>query len=122
VPAGLWYDPASDGEGYNLIVAPVGRILYFYGFHSDGLRLWLVSELITQALEIGSTVQAALFESKQGTFSAPVASGEALVPWGIANITLLTCNSVRIVIDGSDGRKTSNTVLLAGIIGASCGS
>ena len=118
--AGLWYDPTKDGEGYNLIVAPVGRILYFYGFKTNGLRLWLISGLITETLEVGTTVEITMFEATQGTFSDPVPSGEALLVWGTAKITVVDCNTITIVIEGTDGSKTSNTVRLAGIIGLAC--
>jgi hypothetical protein len=118
--AGLWYDPSKDGEGYNLIVSPIGRILYFYGFKTSGLRLWLVSELVTTTLEVGQKVVIKMFESTKGTFSTPVPSGEALVDWGTAEITVIDCNTIKIVISGTDGNKTSNTVRLAGIIGSSC--
>jgi murein DD-endopeptidase MepM/ murein hydrolase activator NlpD len=118
--AGLWFDPAKDGEGYNLIVAPAGRILYFYGFRSNGLRLWLISAVITETLDIGKTVEVAMFEATQGTFSTPVPSGESLIAWGTAKITVVDCNTVTIVVDGNDGVKTSNTVRLAGITGLSC--
>ena len=73
--AGLWYDPTKDGEGYNLIVAPVGRILYFYGFKKSGLRLWLISELISDSLTPGNTVEVTMFEATEGSFDAPVPSG-----------------------------------------------
>jgi hypothetical protein len=118
--AGLWYDPAKDGEGYNLIVAPVGRILYFYGFKTNGLRLWLISDLITETLDVGKTVEITMFEATQGTFSTPVPSGQALIVWGTAEITVVDCDTVTIVIEGIDGSKTSATVRLAGIIGLSC--
>ena len=119
--AGLWYDPSKDGEGYNLIVAPVGRILYFYGFKKNGLRLWLISELISDSLTPGNTVEVTMFEATEGSFDAPVPSGDALVAWGTARITVLDCGTITIVITGTDGSKTSNTVRLAGIIGSSCG-
>jgi len=118
--AGLWYDPASDGEGYNLIVSPVGRILYFYGFRTSGLRLWLVSDPISQALDAGSTIEVTLYQSTLGTFATPIPSSTALVVWGTAKITVVDCSHITIVIDGTDGKKTSNTVRLAGIIGSSC--
>lgn len=118
--AGLWYDPGKDGEGYNLIVAPIGRILYFYGFKTSGLRLWLVSDLIADTLSVDQTVVIKMFESTEGTFNTPVPSGEALVEWGAAEITVIDCNTILIVISGADGNKTSNTVRLAGIIGSSC--
>ena len=118
--AGLWYDPSKDGEGYNLIVAPIGRILYFYGFKTSGLRLWLVSDLIADTLSVGQTVAIRMFESTGGTFNTPIPSGEALVEWGTGEITVIDCNTVTIVLTGTDGNKTSNTVRLAGIIHSTC--
>jgi len=118
--AGLWYDPAKDGEGYNLIVAPAGRILYYYGFKANGLRLWLISDVIAETLDIGKTIEVTMFEATEGTFSTPVPSGESLIVWGSAKITVIDCNNVTIVVEGLDGSKTSNAVRLAGITGLSC--
>jgi murein DD-endopeptidase MepM/ murein hydrolase activator NlpD len=120
--SGLWYDPAKDGEGYNLLVTPAGRILYFYGFKSNGSRLWLISDVMTDSLAVGSSVETTVYEATQGIFAAPVPSGESLVPWGTAKISLIDCNAITIVLTGSDGSKTSQTVRLAGIIGLSCTS
>lgn len=118
--AGLWYDPSKDGEGYNLIVSPAGRSLYYYGFGDNGLRLWLISALITEPLEAGKTVEAILYRATQGTFSNPVPSSQALEVWGTARITVIDCSTVTIVMEGTDGGKTSSTVRLAGIIGVGC--
>lgn len=118
--AGLWYDPSKDGEGYNLIIAPIGGILYFYGFGSNGLRLWLVSDLITATLSAGQSVVVGMYRSTRGTFDKPVPSGEALVEWGTADIRVIDCSTVTIVLEGADGGKTSSTVRLAGIIGSAC--
>jgi len=118
--SGLWYDPAKDGEGYNLLVTPVGRILYFYGFKGDGKRLWLISDVMTDSLALGTTIETTVYEANQGTFPAPLPSGESLVIWGTAKITLLDCNTITVVLTGSDGTKTSRAVRLAGIIGLSC--
>lgn len=118
--AGLWYDPSKDGEGYNLIVSPAGRTLYFYGFSDSGLRLWLISALITEPLEVGNTAEVILYRATQGTFSNPVPSSQALEVWGTARITVIDCSTVTIVMEGTDGGKTSSTVRLAGIIGVGC--
>jgi murein DD-endopeptidase MepM/ murein hydrolase activator NlpD len=118
--AGLWYDPGLGGEGYNLVVLSNGAILYFYGFNADGLRLWLISGLIAEALSPGDTVEVTMYESAQGTFQTPVSSDQALVAWGTANITVVDCDTITIVINGTDGNKTSNTVRLTGIIGLAC--
>ena len=120
--SGLWYDPADDGEGYNLVVAPVGSILYFYGFKSDGLRLWLISDLFKDTLSVGVSVEVQVHEASEGVFDTPVPSNEALVLWGTATITVVDCNHITIVLSGSDGSKTSQTVRLAGIIGLDCSS
>lgn len=118
--SGLWYDPNDDGEGYNLVVAPVGSILYFYGFRSNGLRLWLISNLFKDVLAQGVSVEVPLFEASEGVFDTPVPSNEALVQWGTAAITVVDCNHITIELTGSDGDKTSETVRLAGIIGLGC--
>ncbi len=84
------------------------------------MRLWLVSDLISEELEAGKDVVVDVFVATQGVFSTPVPSNEALVKWGTATITLVDCDHITIVITGSDGSKTSNAVRLAGIIGFSC--
>lgn len=118
--SGLWFALADEGEGYNLIVAPNGAILYFYGFKVDGRRLWLISDLIVDELQIGVGVVAPMFEANQGDFDNPVPSAQALVQWGTATITLIDCSHITIELAGSDGSKTSVTVRLAGIIGLDC--
>jgi murein DD-endopeptidase MepM/ murein hydrolase activator NlpD len=118
--SGLWFDPTKDGEGYNLLVTPVGRILYFYGFKSNGKRLWLISDVMGETLAVGATIETTVYEATRGIFSAPVPSGESLVVWGTAKITLNDCNSITVVLTGSDGSKTSQSVRLTGIIGLSC--
>jgi hypothetical protein len=69
---------------------------------------------------VGQTVNVTVFESTEGTFGNPVPSGEVLVEWGAAEITVADCGAVTIVLEGADGDKTSNTVRLAGIIGTTC--
>lgn len=118
--SGLWYAVADEGEGYNLVVAPNGAILYFYGFKSDGRRLWLISDLIVDELQVGVGVSADMYEATQGDFDNPVPSAEALVLWGTAIITLVDCSNITIELTGSDGSKTSVTIRLAGVIGLDC--
>ena len=84
------------------------------------MRLWLVSDLIADTLGVGQAVTIKMYQSTEGTFENPVPSGDALVEWGTAEITVIDCNTVTIVLTGTDGNKTSNTVRLAGIIGSTC--
>jgi murein DD-endopeptidase MepM/ murein hydrolase activator NlpD len=118
--SGAWYDPTADGEGYNVIVTPAGTVLYFYGFKSDGLRLWLMSDLITEELDVGVESSVPVFEAMSGVFDTPVPSGESLEQWGTMTITVVDCNHMTIVLEGRDGTKISNTLRLAGIIGLGC--
>ncbi len=119
--SGLWYDLGDEGEGYNLVVAPNGAILYFYGFKTAGGRLWLISDLIQSELQVNQGVQIAMFEAVQGTFDNPAPSSQ-LAQWGTATITLVDCNRITIGLVGNDGSKASSTVRLAGVIGLDCGS
>lgn len=118
--SGVWFDLDKDGEGYNLVIAPTGRVLFFYGFKSNGLRLWMISELFSEQLQVGADVTFDMFEATQGDFDNPVPHNDALVKWGTATITLVDCTHATIVMIGLDGSKTSNTILLAGTIGLVC--
>ena len=120
--SGLHYDPGKDGEGYNLIVTSNGSLLYYYGFKRGGDRLWLASSLIREVLEPGVGVVTPVYEATRGTFDNPVHSSQSLVQWGTASITIIDCDQATIVLQGSDGTKTSNTVPLVGIIGLECTS
>ncbi len=117
--SGLWFDPADDGEGYNLVVAPNGAILYYYGFTSSGDRLWLISDLIAEQLQVGAPVEIEVYEATQGDFGNPAPSSQ-LSQWGTTTITLTDCGQVTIELVGDDGSKSSATVRLAGIIGLGC--
>jgi len=44
--AGAWFDLNSEGEGFNLIVTPIGAVIYYYGFDKKGDRLWFISDLM----------------------------------------------------------------------------
>ena len=118
--SGLWFAVADEGEGYNLVVAGNGAILYFYGFKADGRRLWLISDLLVDDLQVGVSVQGVMYEAVQGDFDNPVPSSQSLVEWGTVTITLNSCSSMTIVLSGTDGSKTSATVRLAGVIGLEC--
>ena len=70
--AGLWYDPALDGEGFNLVVTPVGSVLYYYGFDARGNRLWLVTTPFDFDYGSGDEITVDLFKATLGTFDDPV--------------------------------------------------
>ncbi len=119
--SGLWYDPTLDGEGYNIIQSEGATTIFFYGYDSEGNRVWLVT--VTNPEEpigVGNTVTFQVAEGGgDGTFAAPAPSTE-LVPWGTLEVTMTSCTEGVFVLNGSDGSKTSNVIKLAGIAGLSC--
>jgi hypothetical protein len=118
--AGLWYDASLDGEGYNVIVTNNSTVFFFYGYTSDGQRLWLISETLTGAPQIGETVNLTVYSASGGTFDAPKPSSEALTEWGGLEVTFSACDAATATLMGADGDKTSSLVKLAGITDSTC--
>ncbi len=118
--AGLWYDPLLDGEGYNFITTETATIILFYGYAADGQRLWLISEALSGAPQIGETLNIRMYVSTDGTFDEPLASSEVLEEWGTLELTVNTCTTAMANLNGDDGAKTSNLDKLAGIDQSTC--
>jgi hypothetical protein len=118
--SGLWYDPQNEGEGYNVISGQPGTVIYYYGSTVGGERLWLISDLLSNNIEDGSTVNGNVFEATGGDFYHPKPSSQALKPWGTIEAGFDDCDEGRFILTGSDGSKTSDLVKLAGIGGAVC--
>ncbi len=116
--AGLWYDPGLDGEGFNLIVAPPGSVLYYYGFDADGNRLWLATAPFDFSYANGAQITVELLRSGSGTFAAPVSG--ALESWGTVTITGNTCNRMDYVLDTNEGDKTMDARRLVSVVGIDC--
>jgi hypothetical protein len=117
--SGLWFDPALDGEGYNVIQSPAGTVVFFYGYTANGERLWLVSETSIDPIVIGEELLLELFRGQPGNFDNPAPSTQ-LQSWGSLSITLDSCTTGQFILQGVDGNKTANVVKLAGIQGTNC--
>ena len=117
--AGLWYDPAFDGEGFNVIVADGSWLLYYYGWRSNGQRLWLLSETAVDPILFGKSVTLDLFIAVRGTFADP---NPELSRWGEITFIFDTCTSGRAHLQGEDGSKTTALVKLLGIDALDCDS
>lgn len=119
---GLWYDPALDGEGYNIVTTPSGTVIYFYGSDEHGNRLWMISETIKDIFREGKTKVITMYESTGGVFDTPVRSARALSVWGVLRLTFDDCNGGTARLNGIDGLKTSNIIKLAAVPGTTCGN
>jgi len=118
--AGAWFDISAEGEGYNLIVTPVGSVIYYYGFDKKGDRLWFISGLMQQTLAVGQTISTDVFKATVGTFDDPVPSDQSLSNWGTLSIVVTDCTHITITMETMEGDKVSNTVKIAGVVGLSC--
>ena len=118
--AGAWFDFSTEGEGFNLIVTPIGSVIYYYGFDNSGDRLWFISGLMQQVLAVGQTINTDLFKATVGTFDNPVPSEQSLVKWGTLSIVVVDCTHITITMDTMEGLKVSNTVKIAGVVGLTC--
>ena len=118
--AGAWFDIGADGEGYNLIVTPIGSVIYYYGFDKTGDRLWFISGLIQQTLAVGQTITTDVFKATVGTFDNPVPSDQSLSKWGTLSIVVTDCTHITITMETMEGDKISNTVKIAGVVGLNC--
>ncbi len=124
--AGTWYDPVYDGSGFNVIQIPNGLLLYYYGYQAgaNGQALWLLSDVITQPITAGTTLNVDLyagFIGNGGSFTQkPTKGTSGLTRWGQAEITFNQCNAGTIRLIGSNASVTHNIVPLASINGVTC--
>lgn len=116
--AGVWFDPAFDGEGYVVVVTSSGMFLYYYGHDKDGERLWLLSETATAPIQFGQSIELTLFQAS-GTFADP---SPDLEEWGTLVIIFDSCTEGRAQLIGADGNKVANILKLTAIGGLDCGS
>lgn len=120
---GLWYDPAMNGLGFNLISAPHGLFIYYYGYAFDGKRLWLVSEGGSTVITRGQSYTFNLLEGASGNganFETKPITGAGVEKWGTLTMTINSCTSAEFVLSGKDGDKIFNTQKLTGIRGDHC--
>jgi len=118
---GAWFDPATNGQGWNLMAAPHGVFGFFYGYSDDGSPLWLMTEESIEDVVPGEPVTFNLLYGSGGSFANPV-SPEELVPWGEVTFTFENCGQATATMTGADGTQTSELVRVAQTAGLSeCG-
>ena len=110
--SGAWYDPASNGEGYFVLVAESGMVATWYGYDAQGQRLWLVSETFTGNVELGVPITLNLFRGSGGVFTQPLANVEA---WGSLSLRFDDCTHGLATLSGLDGAKVSQLLQFAGV-------
>ncbi len=118
--SGPWFDPALDGEGYLVYKTTAGWLIYYFGYSADENFLWLTSQVVAlDKLVFGEPFDLPMAVGKPGTFESPTPSTE-LKPYGTLSVTFHDCGSGQFILDGLDGKKTSNVIKLIGVDGTFC--
>jgi len=113
--AGLWYEPAFTGTGFNILPSSaVGLIVTYYGVNASGGPLWLISDFGPKTITIGTPITLNMSFSNSGTFQAPL---RVPVAWGRLTITFTSCTTATATLTGTDGNVSENLTLLTGVIG-----
>ncbi len=105
---GLWYDPAKNGSGFNIMHNNDFLSVYYYGYRNNGLPQWLMStSKVDLPLKRHSTVTLNMNTSANGnhaTFDNPpttVNSGTRY--WGKLELKINSCGSLTANLNGLDG-------------------
>ena len=66
------------GAGYNDISGKYSTVIYYYGSTSDGERLWLISDGMSNDISNGNTLSGKMYEAVGGDFDHPEPSSSSL--------------------------------------------
>ena len=113
---GMWYDPAYEGSGFNVLMSGSGLIFYYYGWDNNHNRLWLFSDIGPAQITSGTAITLAMHETNGGSFPTPAPSSTG-TPWGTLKINFSSCNAATATLSGADGDTTLDLQKLAGIGG-----
>ncbi len=108
---GPWFDPATNGQGWNFIYTPIGLAGKFYGYRANGEQLWLVITNPIASIEKDEPVEFNLSAASGGSFGNPVPPADWF-PWGTLTLTFHSCREATAEIDGLDGSQTQDLVML----------
>lgn len=97
--SGLWFDPALDGSGFNILASDAGVIVTFYGYIA-GEQRWLISELISNDIRLEQVVTASMLIGDGGTLANPIPGG-SLPAFGTLRFGLTSCTSGEALLTGS---------------------
>lgn len=126
--SGTWYDPASNGQGFNFQMTESGFLAFYFGHKNPGVRtkgnLWLLSDLTSEKIRFNTPVQLTVYERPNGAFGNPNVEGTDtdLVNWGTLTIEFTHCSSATATLDGTDGKQTFKLERLAPVSGIDCTS
>jgi len=111
--SGLWYEPATSGQGFefNWLAGDV-LALAFYGHRDDGANLFLTG-LRPGRFTYGQTLDIALTGVSGGRFTDFDRNAIRNTPWGRLTLRFDACDRAFARLEGADGAKEMQLVRLA---------
>lgn len=120
---GSWFEPATNGQGFNLELVDGRRfILYFYGYGDDAEPFWLYGEWAadTDAFAWGEALDVRLYAFRGPRWD--VFAGDPLQrrEWGTARMVFTSCEQASVVLQGEAGTQVLALRKLLTPMGVSC--
>jgi hypothetical protein len=118
---GLWYDPLTDGQGFDLqwIQGDLLTVV-FYGHRDSGANLFLTG-VRAGVPSYGENLEIDLTATEGGRFNGLDPAAVHRDPWGRVTLRFNSCSSATATLDGRDGQQTLALVRLTLPAGLSCG-
>ncbi|MBF5005475.1 hypothetical protein [Diaphorobacter caeni] len=115
--SGLWYDPAYDSTGFNILGGDNGLIFTYYGRNAQGGPLWTISmDALGGTIVPNTEYTIALGMITAGTFANPV---NQMARWGQVSVKFSDCTRATATLSGNDGVQVLNLQRLSGVKDAS---
>lgn len=107
---GAWYNPATDGQGFNLEIQENGSIVSFwYTYTADGRQRWF----LLQGEVVDGIGEVTIYETSGGVFlqNDPYMLGE----WGTGRILAADCDHITIEFESDEVSTSIPLTRLTGI-------
>jgi CubicO group peptidase (beta-lactamase class C family) len=107
---GAWYDPATDGQGFNLQILENGDVVSFwYTYTDDGGQRWF----LLQGKVMDGEAEVMIYVTSGGVFL----QGDPynLVEWGSGRFSAVDCNHINFEIESDEISTTIPLTRLTGV-------
>lgn len=118
--AGLWYEPATSGQGLQIDWLEGDVLaLVFFGHRDSGANMFLTGA-IGQRPQFGETLRIPLLRVSGGRFNGLNPALIERSSWGELELRFDSCTSARAVLRGQDGEQTLQLLRLGRPPGVAC--
>jgi acetyl esterase/lipase len=118
--SGAWFDPATSGQGLELLWLQGDALAaVFYGHRDDGSNLFLAGVRAGRP-SYGASLTFELTATRGGRFGDLDPAQIVRQPWGQLQLTIEDCNTIHAHLAGDDGSQSLRLIKLAGLRARSC--